>query len=69
MSDSSRSISGAVKVEQSTKEAVAFDLMDRIALYEASEAQRKDRKYWLTLYRQCHKATHGNGLDAILTES
>jgi hypothetical protein len=63
MSDS-RSISGSVQVDQSSIEIAAFQLMQHIGNYETDENQ--DRKYWLTLYRQCIKATNRNSLESIL---
>jgi len=65
MSDA-RSISGAVQVEQANQEAVAYKLMEKISQYE--EIDQRDRKYWLTLYRQCHKATKGQLLESVLKQ-
>jgi hypothetical protein len=58
------SISGPVEITQSSKEFVALELAKHIALHE--KEQNKDRKYWLTLYRHCWKATYGNSLDSLL---
>lgn len=63
MSDS-RTISGAVRVEQDSVDAVAFRLTQLIGNYESD--QKQDRRYWLTLYRQCYKATRGRTLEDIL---
>ncbi len=57
MADTSTKISGPIEIEQSSHEAVAFQLMKFIGNYEGVEP--KDRKYWLALYRECHKATRG----------
>jgi len=46
MSDS-RSISGGVSVDRSSKEESAFKLMVHIGNYESDVVQ--DRKYWLTV--------------------
>lgn len=67
MSDS-RTVQGKIKVQSDSREAVAFELMEKIGQLEQSE-QRKTRAYWLTLYRQCFKATHGDTLATVLTES
>lgn len=63
MSDS-RSISGSVAVDQSSAEMAALNLMKHIGQYETD--QKQDRKYWLTLYKQCHKSTRGNTLEDIM---
>lgn len=67
MSDS-RNITGTVQIDQSSQEAVAFKLMEKIGYAEAAKVDQYDRKYWLTLYRQCHKATKGNLLESILKQ-
>jgi len=45
---------------------VAYDLMKHIA--DDEKDVTKDRKYWLTLYRQCRKATDGTALIHVLKE-
>lgn len=65
MSDS-RKISGFVDIKETTKERVALDLMNIIAGYEDNDAIRVNRDYWLTLYRQCIKATAGKPLSRVL---
>jgi len=65
MADTSTKISGPVEIEQTSQEAVAFNLMERISEYEGSKEITKDRKYWLSLYRQCYKATKGYSLADI----
>ncbi len=57
MADTSTKISAPVKIEQHSPEAVAFDLMKYISLHESVDP--KDRKYWLSLYRECLRATSG----------
>jgi len=47
--------------------AVAWQLAFTIAREEKSE--EKTREYWLTLYRQCYKATSGHTLDSILNRT
>ncbi len=66
MADNSMRITGPVKIDQTSQEAVAFKLMDLISSRESVEVT--DRKYWLTLYRQCYKATNGNSLESILKQ-
>lgn len=68
MADQSMSISSPVKVESDCKQRVAFDLMSRIDSHISLDRAQKDRKYWLTLYRQCYKAVSGNLLEDILQE-
>jgi hypothetical protein len=60
------SISGPVETVQGSKEFVAWELTEKIAAYE--DTKPKDRTYWLTLYRQCWKATNGGPLKNILTQ-
>ncbi len=67
MADQRLEVSGPVEIEDSSREAVAFRLMQRIASFEATEENRKNREYWLTLYRQCWKAARGRSLADILT--
>jgi len=61
------SVSGPVVVEQTTKEAVAFKLMEKIVYFEDKKVP-KDRKYWLTLYHQCLKTTSGYTLKTIFED-
>ena len=69
MAKESLSISGPVDVSSESKQAVAFELMKHIASCEkADEVQTKTRAYWLTLYRQCYKATSGSPLERILQD-
>ena len=59
---------GPFEVQQTTREAVAFKLMEQITSHEPTNNVTKDRKYWLTLYHQCYKATRGDTLDNILKQ-
>jgi hypothetical protein len=68
MAEESRSISGSVRTTYPSAEIAAFELMKHLAQWENLTEGQKDRKYWLTLYRQCYKATHGQPLKHILTE-
>ncbi|MBW4055992.1 MAG: hypothetical protein HIU83_11460 [Proteobacteria bacterium] len=68
MADQSISVSSPVKIESDCKARVAFDLMEKIARYTSDENQRKDKKFWFTLYRQCHKAVNHTNLEGILKE-
>lgn len=63
MSDS-RSISGSVQVDRHSREEAAFKLMQHIGNFESG--QNQDRKYWLTLYCQCIKATNRVSLENVL---
>ena len=64
----SMKISGPIQVEQSSREMVAFNLMQTIAGWEEDREKKKNQAYWLTLYRQCYKATWGSALEDILKE-
>lgn len=66
MSDKSLSVDGPVSIIENSKERVAYDLAILITRNEKTD--NKDRKYWLTLYRQCLKATSGYPLESILPE-
>lgn len=65
MADDSVSLSGPIKVKSDSSEAIAFELMKYIAGYD-EEINARSRAYWLTLYRQCLKATKGEALESIL---
>ena len=66
MSDQTR-ISGQVVVEPTSKEYVAYKLMDSISRSESSkDHDMGKREYWLTLYVQCYKAANGATLSAVL---
>ena len=62
------SITSPVSVESDCKQRVAYDLLNKIAYHTGDDAQKKDKKYWLTLYCQCHKAVSGVSLGGILKE-
>ena len=69
MAKESISITCPVDVSSESKQAVAFELMKHIAGCEnADDAQTKTRAYWLTLCRQCDKATSGSPLERILQD-
>ena len=62
-------ISSPVKIEPSSKERVAFDLLEKISTYDSRfETESNDRKYWLTFYWQCLKASSGYSLESTLKE-
>ncbi len=65
MSDA-RTIQGTIKVESTGREAVALDLMSKIASHEDREKFVKDRAYWITLYAQSLKAVSGYDANTIL---
>jgi len=67
MADQSTRITHPIEVESASKEHVALKLAEKIAYYE-NDKEQKGRKYWLTLYRQCWKATHGGALSSVLEE-
>ena len=67
MPSDSVQITKPVEVQNDAKERVAFDLMSHIANNESSKtSEQKTRAYWLTLYRQCYKATDGDLLQYVL---
>lgn len=69
MANESMSVSGPVEVESGSKQSVAFKLMQHISSWEeVPSEQKKNRRYWLTLFRQCYKATNGSSLESILKE-
>ena len=64
MSDDMR-ISSPVSIKTDSSSRVAYDLMRFIG--EGIEpGDKSNREYWLTLYRQCYKATHGHTLKHLL---
>jgi hypothetical protein len=68
MAEESRSIAGRVQLAPPSVEMAAFELMKHLAQWENLTEGQKDRKYWLTLYRQRYKATSGQALKRILEE-
>jgi hypothetical protein len=56
-------ISSPVKVASDSPHRVALDLAMQISYAEKGQ---QDRRYWLTLYRQCYKAVNGHQLESIL---
>ena len=62
-------ITNPIEIKDNSKERVAYDLMVYISYDEKKQGDKnKDRKYWLTLYAQCLKATSGYPLESILKE-
>jgi hypothetical protein len=55
-------------IESDSKERVAFDLAVKIDYYGQIKSEQKDKKYWLSLYRQCYKAVNGAPLERVLQE-
>jgi hypothetical protein len=47
---------------------VALHLALKIALCDEEKQKKKNREYWLTLYRQCWKAANGRSLEGLLKE-
>ena len=69
MAKESISISGPVDIVSDSKQAVALELMKHISACEkADDELTRTRAYWLTLYRQCYKATSGSPLERILQD-
>jgi hypothetical protein len=64
MADDMR-ISSPVSIKTDSASRVAYDLM-RFIGENVESGDRSNREYWLTLYRQCYKATHGNALKYLL---
>ncbi|MDD2540630.1 MAG: hypothetical protein PHH28_06250 [Desulfuromonadaceae bacterium] len=62
------SITSPVSIESDSKERVAFDLACKIDYYSSLKAENKDKRYWLSLFRQCRKAVYGKTLEQILQE-
>ena len=48
-------------VEYDSAPRVAYDLMVEIAGHESDTKQRERgyREYWLSLYEECYRASHG----------
>ena len=66
MADDIRSTT-PVSFEPTSREQTAFKLLELIYNNESPTGdERNDRRYWLTLYRQCLKATHGHTLETVL---
>jgi len=63
MSTDNISVSGPVRIESDSRFRVAFELMDLIS---SIEDQEKDREYWLSLFAQCVRATHGVSIEKIM---
>jgi hypothetical protein len=63
-------INGPVKIQSDAAAQVAFELMDHISRREGNIGkQNETREYWLTLYSQCYKATHGVRLQHVLEKN
>jgi hypothetical protein len=62
-------ISDPVKIFSDSSARVAYDLMIHIAFEErlgVANPVVHDRKFWLSLYKQCYKAADGRKLESIL---
>ncbi len=66
MADTSTAVSGAVTIHPSSKEHVAYKLMETIVYHD--KAASKDKKYYLSLYVQCLKATSGSAIGYVLKD-
>lgn len=62
-------VTSPVKIESDSKSRVAFDFMNKIVTYTATDEQKKDKNYWFTIYRQCYKAADGLNLQYIVQEN
>ncbi len=61
-------ISSPVEVVSDSKSRVALELMKHIDNFGSLDRDSKNKEYWLKLYRQCYKATHGLTLEDTLKE-
>lgn len=61
-------VSSPVAIASDSKQRVAFELAVKISDHSGIDYDKKDKKYWLSLYRQCYKAVSGNSLEHILKE-
>lgn len=68
MGDQRIDITSPMSIESDCKTRVAYDLMSKIAVHTGDNEQKKDKKYWLILYRQCWKAVDGFDIQQILQE-
>ena len=50
---------GPVTVTSDSAARVAYDLALRITQDSRLRPEQRDEKYWLALYRKCHRVTHG----------
>jgi len=59
-----------LKLVDSSKERVAFELMQLVdGRAKDLDNIEKNKKYYLSLYVQCLRATSGNSFDHVLKES
>lgn len=64
------SVSGPVAVKTDSNARVALELMTHISSWEnTTDAQKKDRDYWLKLYWQCYQAASGSALSHVLQQN
>ena len=68
MADQNMKVTSPINVVSDSKQRVAFDLALKIADHSGLSFEQKDKKFWFTLYRQCHKAASGYELEQILKE-
>lgn len=61
MSEQRTRIAGQVDVSADSSSRVALELMQHIAYKEKEEREKEmaKRDYWLSLYQQCWRVTHG----------
>ena len=70
MSDEMR-ITSPVSIKTDSSSRVAYDLMLLIGSeietgQDSQNGDKSNREYWLSLYRQCYKATQGLSLKHVL---
>lgn len=65
----SRSIQGPVSIQSDSRHRVALELMQTIARSDVEKSLDRDRKYWLTLYRQSLLIVNGADVATTLQES
>ena len=68
MADQKVDVTSPISIMSDSKQRVAYDLMNKIDSYSNIKSDQKDKKYWFTLYRQCHKAVNNASLEGILKE-
>lgn len=66
MADSSVRVQGPLNVQSDSKYRVAFELMEKIAGYDDTHSDARNREYWLTLYAQSLACVKGDPVKSIL---
>lgn len=66
MADSSIRVQGPLNVQSDSKYRVAFELMEKIASYDDTDSEVRNREYWLTLYAQSLAVVKGDDVRSTL---